>query len=70
MLVAILAKVVLGIDIFKAMEGVLYRFVGINSRSLSMIIYWILAQVVFYLYDYAMTLIITFYMERIHNKIK
>ena len=51
-------------------EKIISKYIAVNGRLLSGVLYWAIGAVVYYLYDYAMTLIITFYMERIHNKIK
>ena len=66
----ILAKAILGIDVLLAVEKIISKYIAVNGRLLSGVLYWAIGVVVYYLYDYAMTLIITFYMERIHNKIK
>ena len=59
-----------GIDVLLAAEKIISKYIAVNGRLLSGVLYWAIGVVVYYLYDYAMTLIITFYMERIHNKIK
>ena len=69
-LAVILAKAILGIDVLLAAEKIISKYIAVNGRLLSGVLYWAIGAVVYYLYDYAMTLIITFYMERIHNKIK
>ena len=53
-----------------AAEKIISKYIAVGGRLLSGVLYWGIGAVVYYLYDYAMTLIITFYMERIHNKIK
>ena len=65
-----LAKAILGIDVLLAAEKIISKYIAVGGRLLSGVLYWGIGAVVYYLYDYAMTLIITFYMERIHNKIK
>ena len=69
-LAVILAKAILGIDVLLAAEKIISKYIAVGGRLLSGVLYWGIGAVVYYLYDYAMTLIITFYMERIHNKIK
>ncbi|MBE6053594.1 MAG: hypothetical protein E7212_06705 [Clostridium sartagoforme] len=44
-------------------------FVAIEITKLSDTLFWIVAQVVFLIFDYALTLLISFYLERIHPKI-
>ena len=63
-------KAILGIDVLLAAEKIISKYIAVGGRLLSGVLYWGIGAVVYYLYDYAMTLIITFYMERIHNKIK
>ena len=43
-------------------------FFNISSKNIAIILLWLIAQPVFLIYDYAMTLIITFYMEKIHGR--
>lgn len=69
-LAIVLSKAILGIDVFMAAEKIISKYISVNGRILSGFLYWVIGTVVFYLYDYAMTLIISFYMERIHNKVK
>lgn len=69
-LAVILAKAVLGIDVFLAAEKIISKYIVVNGRILSGVLYWVVGAVIYYLYDYAMTLIISFYMERIHHKVK
>ena len=69
-LAVILAKAILGIDVLLAAEKIISKYIAVGGRLLSGVLYWGIGAIVYYLYDYAMTLIITFYMERIHNKIK
>lgn len=59
---------VLGINILLGIEEVVRTFINSNNRLISFGALFLLAQVVFWIYDYALTLIITFYMDRIHNK--
>ncbi|WP_066891987.1 hypothetical protein [Clostridium nigeriense] len=44
-------------------------FIAIQITKLPLGIFWILAQVVFLVFDYALSLLITFYLERIHTKL-
>ena len=61
---------ILGINIIKGIEDIVSRFISGNIKILTFGIFLIIANVVFVIYDYALTLIITFYMERIHRKTK
>lgn len=65
-----LVKVILGVDVFLPLENIISKYINVHVRLLSGCLYWIVGLIVYYLYDYAMTLLISFYMERIHNKIK
>ena len=60
---------ILGINIIAGLEVLVSRFFNTSSKTIASIILWIVAQPVFLIYDYAMTMIITFYMERIHKNI-
>ena len=51
------------------LEALIGKFFDTSARTVAFIILWIVAQPIFLIYDYAMTLIITFYMERIHKNI-
>lgn len=44
-------------------------FVAIEITKLPLWLLWIIAQPVFLIFDYALTLLISFYMQRIHNKL-
>ena len=65
----IIMQNILGINIIAGLEVLVSRFFNTSSRTIASIILWIVAQPVFLIYDYAMTMIITFYMERIHKNI-
>lgn len=65
----IIMQNVLGINIIAGLEILMSRFFDNSGRSIASIILWIVAQPIFLIYDYAMTMIITFYMERIHKNI-
>ncbi|WP_195987248.1 DUF2232 domain-containing protein [Clostridium sp. D53t1_180928_C8] len=60
---------ILGINIMDGLEALIGNFFDASARTVSFIILWIVAQPIFLIYDYAMTMIITFYMERIHKNI-
>ena len=45
-----------------------FNVFNISSKNIATILLWLIAQPVFLIYDYAMTLIITFYMEKIHGR--
>lgn len=65
----IIMQNILGINIISGLEALVSKVFDTSSRIIASIILWILAQPIFLIYDYAMTMIITFYMERIHKKI-
>ena len=44
-------------------------FIAIEITKLLLWLLWIIAQPVFLIFDYALTLLISFYMQRIHNRI-
>ncbi|MBD7915441.1 hypothetical protein H9660_09810 [Clostridium sp. Sa3CUN1] len=44
-------------------------FIAIEITKLPIGIFWIIAQIVFLVFDYALSLLITFYIEKIHKKI-
>ncbi|WP_291651811.1 hypothetical protein [Clostridium sp.] len=44
-------------------------FIAIEITKLPLLLLWIIAQPVFLIFDYALTLLISFYMQRIHNRI-
>ena len=60
---------ILDINIIAGLEVLMSKFFNDSGRAIALIILWIVAQPVFLIYDYAMTMIITFYMERIHKNI-
>ena len=64
----IIFKNVIGINVVEGIQKVVEKFISTNVRGLSGMMLYISANVVFLIYDYALTLIITFYMDRIHNK--
>ncbi|WP_315067526.1 hypothetical protein [uncultured Clostridium sp.] len=64
-------ELILKLLIFNILLAVIY-FIGINllinlDVKFPLYIIWIIAQVVFLIYDYALTLIISFYLNRIHK---
>lgn len=65
----IIMQNVLGINIIAGLEVLMSRFFDTSGRTIASIILWIVVQPIFLIYDYAMTMIITFYMERIHKNI-
>lgn len=65
----IIMQNILGINLISGLEVLISRFFDISSKTIASIILWIVAQPIFLIYDYAMTMIITFYMERIHKNI-
>lgn len=65
----IIMQNILGVNIIAGLEELISKLFNNSARIYSLIILWIIAQPVFIIYDYAMTMIITFYMERIHKNI-
>ena len=59
---------ILGLNIIAGLKEVIFNVFNISSKNIATILLWIIAQPVFLIYDYAMTLIITFYMEKIHGR--
>ena len=64
----VILQAIVGIDIISNLGGLIGNFIEGAPEYLAIIILWAIAQVVFYIYDYALTLIITFYLDRIHGK--
>ena len=58
---------VLGINITAGIEQIISRFYDGSYKVISFVILWLVAQPIFLIYDYALTLIITIYIERIHK---
>lgn len=58
---------------FNILLGIAYliiaNFLGILSPKFSLPILWITAQIIFLIYDYAITLIISFFLNRFHKHI-
>ena len=65
----IIMQNILRVNIIAGLEELISKLFNNSARIYSLIILWIIAQPVFIIYDYAMTMIITFYMERIHKNI-
>ena len=65
----IIMQNILDINIIAGLEVLMSKVFNDSGRTIALIILWIVAQPVFLIYDYAMTMIITFYMERIHKNI-
>lgn len=65
----IIMQNILDINIIAGLEVLISKVFNDSGRTIALIILWIVAQPVFLIYDYAMTMIITFYMERIHKNI-
>lgn len=65
----IIMQNILGINIITGLEALVDKIFGTSARTITFVILWIVAQPVFLIYDYAMTMIITFYMDRIHKNI-
>lgn len=67
-LAVILSKIVLGIDTLQVFRNIIESYININNNFILIIIPWLIWQVVFFLFDYALTLIISFYIDRFHKK--
>lgn len=65
----IIIQNILGINIVVGLELIISKFFTTSSNIIAIMVLWIIAQPVFLIYDYAMTMIITFYMEKIHKNI-
>ena len=65
----ILLKLIIFNMIFFISFFLFKSFIAIQITKLPLGIFWILAQVVFLVFDYALSLLITFYLERIHTKL-
>lgn len=63
----IIMQNILGINIVAGLETLVSKFVDTSTSLIASIVLWIVAQPIFLIYDYAMTMIITFYLERIHK---
>ena len=67
LIVFIIMQNILGINIVAGLETLVSKFVDTSTSLIASIVLWIVAQPIFLIYDYAMTMIITFYLERIHK---
>lgn len=65
----IIMKYILGINVVSGLEVIVSKIFDNSTKVISVVLLWLVAQPTFLVYDYAMTMIITFYMERIHKKI-
>ena len=59
---------ILGLNIIAGLKEAIFKVFKISSKNIATNLLWLKAQPVFLIYDYAMTLIITFYMEKIHGR--
>lgn len=64
----LLAKIVLSVDVFKLAREMIDRYIIIEGNFLVVALFWIISQIVLFLFDYGLTLIITFYMDRVHKR--
>lgn len=64
----IIMQNILGLNIVAGLEILISSFFDTSTKVIASIVLWIVAQPIFLIYDYAMTMIITFYMERIHKR--
>ena len=58
---------ILGVNLVAGLEVMIANFVDTSIKSTTLILVWVIIQPVFLIYDYAMTMIIDFYMKRIHK---
>ena len=65
----ILIKLIFFNIIFFISFFVFKLFIKIEITTLPIWLFWIVAQIVFLVFDYALTLLISFYLDRIHTKI-
>lgn len=65
----IIFKDILGIDIINGSGEIISRFISGDIKTISFILILIIANLAFLVLDYALTLIISFYMDKIHPKI-
>lgn len=66
-LTAAAGKILLNVDLFKMSAEMISKYVSINSSGIILVLFWIIALGALYVIDYALTLIISFYLERIHK---
>ena len=64
----IIMEKILGLSLTTGIEQILNRFFSNGRTVISYMLIWFVGQIVFIIYDYALTEIITFYMEKIHKK--
>lgn len=66
-------EIILKLIAFNALLGIIYlivmNFLGNVSPNSSLWILWIFAQAAFLIYDYALTLVISFFLKRFNNNI-
>lgn len=65
----ILLKIIFFNIIFFISFFIFKSFIATEITKLPIWLFWIIAQIVFLVFDYALTLLISFYLERIHKKI-
>ena len=65
----ILLKLIFFNIIFFISFFIFKSFIAIEITKLPIWLFWIIAQIVFLVFDYALTLLISFYLEKIHTKI-
>lgn len=64
----ILFQNVLGLNVIEGVEEILSRFLSGDIKIITFALFLIIANLAFLIFDYALTLIISFYMDRIHKK--
>ncbi|EKQ53042.1 MULTISPECIES: hypothetical protein [unclassified Clostridium] len=65
--IEILLKLIAFNILLAIMYFVISNFLGILNIKYPLYLLWIISQIVFLIYDYALTLIISFYLNRIHK---
>ncbi|WP_297421143.1 hypothetical protein [Clostridium sp.] len=65
--IEILLKLIAFNILLAIMYVVISNFLGIFNIKYPLYLLWIISQIVFLIYDYALTLIISFYLNRIHK---
>lgn len=66
-------EIILKLISFNILLGIIYfiaiNFLGNISIKFSIYLLWSIAQIVFFIYDYALTLIISFYLQKLHKRV-
>lgn len=69
----LILEIILKLISFNLLLSVIYfisiSFLGNLSTNFPVYLLWIIAQIAFLIYDYALTVIISFYLQKLHNRI-